>query len=161
MPISELGELRDRHAAVMVMITQRDVDRSNLAQMSQETEEMRQPFGDVQQVSGDKYPIWLKLIDGGDDVIMTRLMPIDVKIAEMNRPAPGEGPIHLRELRDFMAFQAHFPMGKETKKTIERLAQGMSDKSPDTIGPGGDSSDHFMTRSKSRRSCAVTRYPRS
>ena len=161
MPISELGELRDRHAAVMVMITQRDVDRSNLAQKSQEPEEMRQPFGDVQQVSGDKNPIWLKLIDGGDNVIMTRLMPIDVKIAEMNRPAPGEGPIHLRELRDFIVFQADFPMGKEAKKTIERLAQGMSDESPDTIGPGGDSSDHFMTRSNSRRSCAVTRYPRS
>jgi hypothetical protein len=37
----------------------------------------------------------------------------------------------------------------------------VSDIRTDAVRPGGDASDHFMTRSSSARSCAVTRYPRS
>lgn len=160
-PIGKFGELRHRHPAVVIMVAERDVDRSDLTQTSQEFEEMRQSFGDIQQVSGDENPIRPKLFNSKDDVLMPRLMPIDVKIAEMDRPAPCKVPADVRELRHFVAIEPDFPMGKESKKTIKRLAQGMSDKGPDSIGPGGDSSDHFMTRSNSTRSCGVTRYPRS
>ena len=63
MPIRQLGILRDRHAAVMVVIAQGDEDRGNLAQMCQKPEQMRQSLGHVQQISGDKNPIWSKVVD--------------------------------------------------------------------------------------------------
>src|SRR5690242_10062379 len=147
MPIGELGILRDRDAAVVVVIPQGNINWGDLAQPSQEPEEIRQPFRDVQQVSCDKNPIWLKILDGEDHAVVTRLVPIDMKIAEMNRPAPGKMAADMRELCNLVVVEADFPIGKEAKKPVERLAQGMSDKGPDSIGPGGNSSDHFMTRS--------------
>src|SRR5262245_55752552 len=62
---------------------------------------------------------------------------------------------------DLMVVQTDFPMGKEPKKTIERLTEAMSDVRANPVGPGGHPSDHFMTRSSSARSWAVIRYPRS
>ena len=82
-------------------------------------------------------------------------------VLNLDDPAAGERGVHVRQISDFVSIQAPFQMGEEAKESIERFAEAMSDVRPDTIGPRGHASDHFITRSSSARSCAVTRYPRS
>ena len=95
--IGEFAIPIDRHAAVMVMVAQRDEDRRNLAQVGEKPKDMRQPLRDVDQVTGDKDPVGAEFADGGDDAIMPWLIAVEVQIAQMNGPATGQEAVRIGE----------------------------------------------------------------
>ena len=155
--VGEAGILGNRHAAVVVMVAEYDKDGSDLSEPRQEQEQRRHAFGNIQQIAGNEYPVGTQVPNGINDLVVPRLMPVDVKVAEMHRPAAGQWSMHRAQAGDFMPVESDFPMREHAKQSIEGLAEAMSDVGADPIGPRGDASDHFMTRSSSARSCAVTR----
>jgi len=155
--VGEAGVLGNRHAAVMVVVAECDKDGSNLAEPRQEQEQRRHAFGNIQQIAGNEYPVGTQVPNRINDPVVPRLMPVDVKVAKMHCPAAGQWSMHRAQAGDFMPVEPDFPMREHAKKSIEGLAEGMADVGADPIRPRGDASDHFMTRSSSARSCAVTR----
>jgi len=90
-------ELLDRHAAVVIMITQGEVDRGHRPQTGKKQEEVRQPFRHVQEVSRDEDPMRLQIPYGGKDLFMPRLKVVEMEIALMHGPMAGEDPMGKRE----------------------------------------------------------------
>ena len=155
--VGKAGILGNRHAAVVVVVAEYDKDGSDLAEPRQEQEQRRHAFGNIQQIAGNEYPVRTQVPNGINDLVVPRVMPVDVKVAKMHRPVAGQWSMHRAQAGDFMPVEPDFPMREHAKKSIEGLAEAMADVGAESIGPRGDASDHFMTRSSSARSCAVTR----
>jgi len=87
--IGKFAILVDRHATVVIMVAQGNVDRCNLPQAGEKSKQMWQSFRHIEQVAGDKNPVGAKFTDGRDDEIMSRLITIEMQIAQMSSPPPG------------------------------------------------------------------------
>jgi hypothetical protein len=147
----------DWHAAVVIVVTQGDKHRRNLAQAGEKSEYMRQPLRHVEQVTGNKDPVGAELADGGDNEIVSRLIAIEMQIAQMNGPPAGQETVHIGESGNLMCGQSEFPVGNETKEPIERLTETISDEGTGSIRPRGCAWCHPITRSSSTRSEGVMR----
>jgi hypothetical protein len=55
--IREFEKLGDRHAAVMVVIAQRHKHGRETSEVTEESEQMRQTVGHIEQIAGDKNPV--------------------------------------------------------------------------------------------------------
>jgi hypothetical protein len=56
---------------------------------------MRHSLGDVQQISGNEDPIRTQIANGVDDPVVPRLVPVDMKVTEVNGPAAGKRSVDL------------------------------------------------------------------
>lgn len=90
MSIGQFGILCHLDAAVMVVIAQRHVHGCDGTQMFEKAKEMRQAFRHVEQVSRDENPIWAKLLYSGDNLIMSRVISVEVQVGEMDGTMTGE-----------------------------------------------------------------------
>jgi hypothetical protein len=147
----------DRHAAVVIVVTQGDKDRRNLAQAGEKSEYMRQSLRHVEQVAGNKDPIGAEFANGGDDEIVSRLIAVEMQIAEMNGPPAGQEIVCKGDSGNLMRGQSDLQVGDQTKEPIERLAETIPDEGTGSIGPRRCASCHPITRSSSIRSEGVTR----
>src|SRR4029077_13857068 len=80
--IGEFAIPIDRHAAVVIVVTQRDEDRRNLAQAGEKSEHVRQSLRHVEQVAGNKDPVGVEFADGGNDEIVSWLIAVEMQIAQ-------------------------------------------------------------------------------
>ena len=120
--IGEFGILCYRHTTVMVVITQCHVQRSDGAQLFEESKEMGQTFRDIKQIPGDENPIRAKSSHSFDDTIMPRMIPVQVQIRKMDGTITSKGRMWMGENGHVMIGQTPFPMGNEAECPIERLA---------------------------------------
>src|SRR5512134_2631434 len=87
--IGEFAIPIDRHAAIMIVVAQDDENRRNLAQAGEKSKYMGQSLRHIEQVACNEDPVGLELADGGDDEIMSRLIAVEMQIAQMNGPLAG------------------------------------------------------------------------
>src|SRR5688572_11284365 len=80
MAIGEFAVPIDRYAAVVIVITQGNEDRRNLAQAGEKSEHVWQSLRYVQQVAGDKDPVGAEFVDGGHDAIVPWLIAVEMQI---------------------------------------------------------------------------------
>ena len=120
--IGESAILIDGHATVVIMVAQRDEDRRNLPQAGEKSKHMRQSLRHVEQVAGDKDPVGAEFPDGGNDEIMPWLIAVEMQVAQMNGPPASQGAVHIGEPGNLVCGQSEFPVGNETKESIERFA---------------------------------------
>jgi hypothetical protein len=156
MPLRPVAELLHGDAAVVVVIAQRDIDRGDGAQLSEESEQVRQAFRNIQQVAGDENPVRLQSFDLVGDQIMAGLVAVEMEIAQMDGPVACQHPVGKGQAGDGMLRQADFAPGKQAEEAIEGFTQAGADKGPDAIGPRMDN-PHLVTRSISARSAGETR----
>ncbi len=120
--IGEFAVPIDWYAAVMIVITQGHEDRRDLAQAGEKSEHVRQSLRYVEQVTGDKNPVGVKPGDGGNDAIVPWLITVEMQIAQMNGPTPGQKSVLIGQSRNLVCGQSDFPGRNETKEPIERFA---------------------------------------
>jgi len=119
----------------VVVIPQRHVHRRNGAELFEESKEMRESFGNVEQVPGDENPIRAKFSHGFDDTIMPRMISVQVQICEMDGATTGKGRMKMGEDGHVMIGQTPFPMRYEAECPIERFAYAISDERSRAIRP--------------------------
>jgi hypothetical protein len=68
----------------------------------EETEEMGQAFGYVEQISGDENPIRGNPFHRFDDPIMPRVISVKMQIREMDGTMAGQGRMCMGEDRDIV-----------------------------------------------------------
>ncbi len=88
---------------------------------------------------------------------MARVVAIEVQISQVDRTAAGEWGMHIGEIGNGMRRQPDFPMRNEAEELVQWFTQAGADEGACTIGPGHPLSGHWVTRSSSARSAAVTR----
>lgn len=82
--IGQFGILCHLDATVMVVIAQRYIHGCDGTQMLEKAKEMRQAFRHVEQISRDENPIWAKLLYSADNLIMSRVITVEVQVGEMD-----------------------------------------------------------------------------
>ena len=87
--IGEFAIPIDRHAAVVIVVTQGDEDRRNLAQAGEKSKHMGQSLRNIEQVARNEDPVGSECADGGNDAIVPRLITVEMQIAQMNGPLAG------------------------------------------------------------------------
>lgn len=123
MELVTLGEFHKTihgHAAGVIMVAERQVDGREVPQACEKSEKRRNTVGEVQQVPGDKNPVRLQIRDLRKDLIMPRQIPINVKIAELDRAPAGQGSMAASDPGDRWYVKPVLP-GRET---AEELIQG-------------------------------------
>ena len=95
--VGEFAVLVDRHAAVVIMVAQGHEDRCNLPQAGEKSEQVRQSLWYIEQVAGDKNPVGAKFADGGEDEVMSWLITVEMQIAQMSSPPPGQEAVSIGE----------------------------------------------------------------
>jgi len=126
--IGHVAILIDRDAAIVVMISQGDEDRRNLAQPGEKSKQMGQSLRYIEQVAGDKDPVGAEFPDTCDNEVMSWLIAVKMKIGQMDSPPAGQRSIYIGKPGDLVGGQSDFPVGNDTKEPIERFAQTMSDE---------------------------------
>jgi hypothetical protein len=96
------------------MIAQRHVDGGYDAKLFEKAKEMRESFGNVEQVPGDENPIRMKLPHGVDDAIVTWAISVNMQVGDMDGTT-SQATMHLRVPRHLMLCKAKFPVGDETE----------------------------------------------
>ncbi len=84
--IGEFAVLIHRYAAIVIVVTQGDEDRRNLAQAGEKSKHMGQSLRHIEQVARNEDPIGSECADGGNDEIVPRLIAVEMQIAQMNGP---------------------------------------------------------------------------
>ncbi len=134
-PIGQFGILCHRHTTVMIVIAQGHVDRRDRAKTAKKSEQMRQSFWYIEQITGDQNPIRLEIADDLDNTIMPRTISIDMQVGEMDRTAAGKQPVHMGMLSHLIVGKAILPVWDKAEQPVERMAQRMADGSPCEIRP--------------------------
>ena len=83
--IGEFEKLRDRHAAVMVVIAQCHIHGRETSEVTEESEQMRQTVGHIEQIAGDKNPVRLQLGNRAQKDIVARQVVVKVQVANLDR----------------------------------------------------------------------------
>ncbi len=112
MPLRPVAELFDGNAAVVVMVAQRHVDRGDGPQLREKSKEMRQAFGDVQQVAGNENPVRLQSFDLAGNRVMAQLVAVEMEIAQMHGPVSRQYPMGKGQAGHGMVRQADFALRK-------------------------------------------------
>ena len=111
----------------MIMIAQRHVQGSDGTELLEKSKEMRNTFRHVEQVSGDENPIWAKLLDSGNNLVMSRVISVKMEIGEVDGTTTGENGMTVSEEADFMIGQPPFPMWGKAENSIEGFTQTIAD----------------------------------
>lgn len=135
MSIGEFGILCHRHTAVMVVITQCHIQRSDGAQLFEESKEMGQTFRYVEQVPGDENPIRAKFPHGFDDTTMPWVISVQVQIREMDCATTGKERMWMGKDGHVMIGQTPFPMRNKAEHPIEWFAEAITDERARAIRP--------------------------
>jgi hypothetical protein len=94
MDLVTLGEVHKTthgHATGVIVVAERHVDGRDVPQACEKPEKRRSSIGEIQQVPGDKDPVRLQLRNLPKDLVMPREIPINVKIADLDRAPAGQG----------------------------------------------------------------------
>jgi len=155
--VGEFAVLVDWHATVVIMVAQGHIDRCNLPQAGEKSEQVRQSLWHIEQVAGDKNPVGAKFANGGEDEVMSWLITVEMEIAQMSSPPSSQESMSIGESGNLVCGEPDFQVGNETKEPIKGLTEIIADDGTGLIRPGSGTSIHPITRSSSTRSEGVTR----
>src|SRR6185295_8431464 len=113
--VGELAVLIDRHATVVVMDAQSDEDWGESSQGGEKSKYMRQPLRYIEEIAGHKNPVGSKFTDGRDDTIMSRLIAVQMQIAEMHGSPACQEAVHIGEPGNVVCGESDFQVRNKTK----------------------------------------------
>ena len=160
-PVRQLAEPVQGDAAVMVMVAQGEVNGSQAAQARQEPEEVREPLRDGQEIAGHEDPIRSQAGNRHKQGIMAGMVTVQMQVADLNRPAPGQGGVPTLDVGDLHAVVADFGTGKQAEEVMQGEGDPMGQGELKPSGPAERELNHSETRLRAARSRLVNRYPLS
>ncbi len=157
MPIEQVSELIDADTAIVIVVAENDKHRSYSPQLRQETNEMREPTPNIQQIPRDKDPVRSRPFHGPHDLIMAREIAIQMEVAQLHGPSSGHDRMRAGDVRHHQSREAELNMRDEIEEEVKRTAQPVPDPNPRPFLPTDNPGDHFMSLSRLALSRDVNR----
>jgi len=118
--LGEVHKSAHGHAAAVIVIAERQIDRSELSQAREKTEERMDSIRHVKQVPCDKNPVRLQLRDPSEDPVVPGQVAIEVEIADLHGASAGQGGMAALDAGDCWCVKAVLPGWEPAEEPIHR-----------------------------------------